>query len=58
MIEITAAVCLKIVVPPAEYRPVARMPRCTTADAFSGIHIRNELRTGVILAEDINILKK
>ena len=30
----------------------------TTADAFSGIHVRNELRTGVILAEDINILKK
>ena len=30
----------------------------TTADAFSGIRVRNELRTGVILAEDINILKK
>ena len=29
----------------------------TTADAFSGIRVRNELRTGVILAEDINILK-
>jgi len=26
----------------------------TTADAFSGIHVRNELRTGVILAEDKN----
>ena len=36
MIAITAAVCLKIVVPPAEYRPVARMPRC---NAIPGITV-------------------